>query len=155
MVGRTYDALPVGTIIEHPRTHRITEPAHRHFCELTDNTQPFHLDPAAGEAAGFDGILVHGLYTMTVAVGLSVPETTEETIIANLGYDNVEHPRPVSIGDELYARTEVIARRRASDGERGIVTMHIDTHRTQADATPDPAGDPVVCRFDRTALFPL
>jgi acyl dehydratase len=155
MVGRTYDALPVGTVIDHPRSHRVTETGHRRFCEITDNTQPFHLDPDAGQAAGFDGILVHGLYTMTVAVGMSVPETTEETIIANLGYSQVEHPAPVAIGDELYAQTEVVDRRHTSDGDRGIVTMHIDTYRMQDPPARRSAVDPVVCRFDRTALFPL
>jgi acyl dehydratase len=80
---------------------------------------------------------------MALAVGMTIPETTDGTIVANLGYDDVSHPRPVFHGDTVSARTTVSDRRETSDGERGVVTMRVEA-TNQDDAT--------VCEFDRTVL---
>jgi acyl dehydratase len=50
-------------------------------------------------------------------------------------------------GDTIYARTTVTDKRETSDGERGVVTMHVEAYKV------DPDGeDTLVCEFDRTAL---
>ena len=50
-------------------------------------------------------------YTFGLVVGLTVPELTEGTIVANLGYDKVVHPSPVFHGDTIYAESEIIEMR--------------------------------------------
>jgi acyl dehydratase len=84
---------------------------------------------------------------MSLAVGLTIPDTTDGTIVANLSYDGVEHPNPVFHGDTIYARTTVTDKRETSDGERGVVTMHVEAFRVEPDGE-----DTLVCEFDRTAL---
>jgi len=80
---------------------------------------------------------------MSLAVGLTIPETTDGTIVANLGYDAVEHPSPVFHGDTIYAETTVLEKRLTSDEERGIVTMQVDAYNGEGT---------LVCTFERTAL---
>jgi acyl dehydratase len=109
---------------------------------MTMNQQPLHLDAEFAAETEFGERIVNGLYTVSLAVGLSVPDTTDGTIVANLSYDDVEHPAPVHIGDTLRARTTVTDKHETSDGERGVVTMHVEAF----------VEDRLVCAFDRTVL---
>jgi acyl dehydratase len=87
---------------------------------------------------------------MSLAVGLTIPDTTDGTIVANLSYDNVEHPNPVFHGDTIRVQSTVTDKRETSDGERGIVTMHVEVFAVNRETE---AGEEVlVCEFDRTAL---
>jgi acyl dehydratase len=49
---------------------------------MTMNQQPLHLDADTQ----FGERIVNGLYTVSPAVALTVPDTTDGTIVANLGY---------------------------------------------------------------------
>jgi acyl dehydratase len=86
---------------------------------------------------------------MSLAVGLTIPDTTDGTIVANLSYDDVEHPAPVFHGDTIRAQSTVTEKRETSDGDRGVVTMHVETFTLPAD--PD-GTETLVCEFDRTVL---
>ncbi|HEX2065246.1 MAG TPA: MaoC family dehydratase [Candidatus Thermoplasmatota archaeon] len=143
MPGRTYEQFRVGERIEHRPTLAVTFEANVAFCRLTLNTQPLHLDEAAARQAGFPGVLVNGLYTFAACVGASVEDTTAGTLVANLGYQDVEHPEPVFPGDVLSFGTEVLAKRPSSKPGRGIVTL-AHTVRNQHGRE--------VCRFKRTVM---
>jgi len=57
-------------------------------------------------------------------VGISVAELTEGTIVANLGYDKVQHPHPVFLNDTIRAESEVLDKRESkSKPDRGIVRL--------------------------------
>ncbi|PSQ31670.1 molybdenum cofactor biosynthesis protein [Halobacteriales archaeon SW_6_65_46] len=146
MAGLYYEEFEIGAEIDHPRRRTVSERDNQTFCDMTMNQQPLHLDAEFAGDTEFGGRLVNGLYTMSLAVGMSIPETTDGTIVANLSYDSVQHPNPVFHGDTLYARTTVTDKRETSDGERGIVEMHVEVFRVEEGA------DTLVCEFDRTAL---
>lgn len=155
MVGRYYEEFEVGETIEHETRRTVSESDNQAFCDMTMNQQPLHLDADYAAETQFGERLVNGLYTMSLAVGLSIPDTTDGTIVANLSYDNVEHPNPVFHGDTVYAQTTVTEKHETSDGERGIVEMHVETFTTsgaEPDLRGDDGGDTLVCAFDRTAL---
>jgi acyl dehydratase len=121
---------------------------------MTMNQQPLHLDADFAADTQFDDRLVNGLYTMSLAVGLSIPDTTDGTIVANLSYDNVEHPNPVFHGDTVRAQSTVTDKRETSDGERGVVTMRVEAfvvNRGGEDGEDD-HEETLVCEFDRTVL---
>src|SRR5215468_1404913 len=88
-----------------------------------------HGHPEGEEAvherlAEFGKPLVNSLFTLGVAVGLSVSETTLGTTVGNLGFEKVEFPKPVFHGDTIYAETEVVDKRESkSRPEWGIVTF--------------------------------
>jgi acyl dehydratase len=147
MTGRYYGEFTVGETIEHARRRTVSEADNQRFCDMTMNQQPLHLDADFAEETQFGERLVNGLYTMSLAVGVSIPETTDGTIVANLSYDNVEHPNPVFHGDTVRARSTVTDKRETSDGERGVVTMHVEAFKLV-----EGGEDVLVCEFDRTAL---
>lgn len=141
--GLWYEQFEPGAVIEHRVRLQVTQEDNVAFCRLTLNTQPLHLDEAAARRAGFPKPLVNGLYTFSAAVGASVEDTTAGTLVANLAYADVEHPRPVFPGDTLSFRTEVVEKRPSSKPGRGVVTL---LHRAL-----NQEGDEV-CRFKRTVM---
>ena len=143
MTGRYYEGFTVGEVIDHPRTRTVSESDNQRFCDMTMNQQPLHLDREFAKDTAFGRRVVNGLYTMSLAVGMTIPETSDGTIVANLSYDGISHPTPVFHGDTLRARTEVTEKRETSDGKRGVVTMHVSALNQD---------DELVCEFDRTVL---
>jgi acyl dehydratase len=169
MTGLYYEEFEVGQTIEHEKRRTVSEADNQQFCDMTMNQQPLHLDADFAEATQFGERLVNGLYTMSLAVGLSIPDTTDGTIVANLSYDDVEHPNPVFHGDTVRAQSTVTDKRETSDGERGVVSMHVETFvvnrgkkggdgddvdRGEEDAGDETGADEetLVCEFDRTVL---
>ena len=124
MPGKYFEDLEVGQRIQHPRGRTVTEMDNVLFSALTMNTQPLHLDEEFSKQTQFGQRIVHGLFTTALVVGISVPDLTEGTIVANLGYDKVVHPNPVFHGDTIHAETEVLEKRpSASKPDRGIVRL--------------------------------
>jgi len=147
MTGRYFEEFTVGETFEHERRRTVTEADNQRFCDMTMNQQPLHLDADFAAETQFGERLVNGLYTMSLAVGISIPETTDGTIVANLSYDDVEHPNPVFHGDTIRAQSTVTDKRETSDGERGVVTM-----RVEAFTVADGDDEDLVCEFERTVL---
>lgn len=145
MPGKYYEDLEVGMRIRHSLGRTITEADNTLFCALTMNTQPLHLNEDFAAKTRFGQRIVNGILTMGLVVGLTVPELTEGTIVANLGYERVVHPNPVFHGDTIYVETEVLEKRESrSRPEVGIVRLkHIGRKQ---DGT-------VVCELERTVMF--
>jgi acyl dehydratase len=141
--GLWYEQFQPGAVLEHATRLRVTQEDNAAFCRLTLNRQPLHLDRAAAKKAGFRDTLVNGLYTFSATVGASVEDTTAGTLLANLGYQDVEHPQPVFPGDTLTFRTEVVEKRPSSKPGRGVVTL---LHRALNQEGTE------VCRFKRTVM---
>jgi acyl dehydratase len=143
MTGLYYEEFEVGETIEHATRRTISESDNQRFCDMTMNQQPLHLDAEFAGGTQFGERIVNGIYTFALAVGMTIPETTDGTIVANLSYDDVEHPQPVFHGDTIRAESTVTDKRETSDGERGIVTMAVEVFNQD---------DDVVCSFERTVL---
>ena len=145
MSGKYFDELQVGDHFQHDRGRTITEMDNVLFSALTMNTQPLHVNEDFAAKTQFGQRLVNGIFTLGLVVGLSVPDLTEGTIVANLGYDKVVHPAPVFHGDTIYVETEVLEKRDSrSHPEAGIVRLK-HTGRKQ-DGT-------VVIEVERTVMF--
>ena len=159
MTGLYYEEFEVGETIEHDRRRTISERDNQVFCDMTMNQQPLHLDAEFASESQFGERLVNGLYTLSLAVGLTIPDTTDGTIVANLSYDNVEHPNPVFHGDTIRVQSTVTDKHETSDGERGIVTMHVEVFKVNDNSASDTSSEAsdgtdelLVCEFDRTTL---
>ncbi len=124
MPGRWYEEFEVGQVFDHTQRVMVTQADNAAFCRLTRNSQPLHLDETYARTTPYGGIVVNGLYTMSLAVGVSVEETTSGTLVANLGYEEVKHPAVVYPGDILRFATQVIDKRATSKPGRGIVTLY-------------------------------
>src|ERR1700741_955197 len=108
MPGRFFDQWQVGERITHQPSRTVTETDNLMFSAMTHNMQPLHLDAEYARASEFGQILVNSTFTFSLAVGLSIADTTVGTIVANLGFDKVVPPKPTFIGDTLTCSTEVI-----------------------------------------------
>jgi len=145
MPGRYFDEWQVGDTIEHAITRTVTETDNLLISALTHNPQPMHLDAEAAKDSEFGRILVNSCFTFSLAVGVSVADTTLGTLIANLGFDEVKFPKPVFPGDTLRIASECVAlRESASRPNAGIVTWE---HRAT-----NQRGE-LVCTMKRTALL--
>ena len=151
MAGKYYEEFEVGETIDHEKRRTVSERDNQAFCDMTMNQQPLHLDADFAEDTQFGGRLVNGIYTMALATGLSIPDTTDGTIVANLSYDDVQHPNPVFHGDTVHARSTVLDKRETSDGERGVVTMRVEAFKVDGGDEED-EDDTLVCEFERTVL---
>jgi acyl dehydratase len=145
VAGKYYDQLEVGMVIKHELSRTITEGEHMLFCAITMNGQPLHINADFASKTQHGKPLVNGLFTMSLVVGISVQDTTFGTIVANLGYENVNHPNPVFHGDTIYVETEITAKRESkSRPDCGIVTMkHIGRNQ----------DDVIVVEVTRSAMF--
>lgn len=135
----------MGQVFPHAITRTVTEADNVLFTTMTMNPAAIHLDAAYAAETEFGRPLVNSLLTLSILVGVSVHETTHGTTVANLGFDEVEFPAPVFVGDTLRAETEVVATRPSSSRPgSGIVTFE---HRAYNQA------DTLVCRARRKALM--
>ena len=145
MAGRYFHEWQVGDTVAHAVTRTITETDNLLFSTLTHNPQPLHIDAEAAKESEFGQILVNSCLTFSLAVGVSVADTTLGTLVANLGFDEVRLPKPVFLGDTLRFESEVVTLRESkSRPDAGIVTWE---HRAinQRDET--------VCTMKRSALI--
>jgi acyl dehydratase len=145
MSGRYYEQFQVGEVIHHALHRTVTETDNLMICALTHNPQPLHLDAEYAAATEFGRIVVNGIYTFGLMIGVSVGDTTLGTLVANLGYDGVVMPKPVFVGDTLRCETTIIDKRESrSRPNAGLVVFG---HRALNQR------DDVVCECRRTALL--
>jgi acyl dehydratase len=124
MPGKFFDEWTVGDRIVHQPSRTVTETDNLMFSAMTHNMQPLHLDLEYAKASEFGQILVNSCFTFSLAVGLSIADTTVGTLVANLGFDKVVTPKPTFIGDTLTCATEVVEMRESkSRPDQGILTF--------------------------------
>jgi acyl dehydratase len=145
MPGKYFEELPVGAVFSHQPSRTVTETDNLLITTLTMNPQPLHLDAEYAARTEFGRILVNSMFTLSLVVGLSVADTTLGTTIGNLGFEKIEFPKPVFVGDTITVETRVLeARRSKSRADAGIVLFeHVGTNQRAE----------VVCRARRNALM--
>jgi itaconyl-CoA hydratase len=118
--GRYYEEFEPGAIYPHWPGRTITGHDNTWYALLTMNQNPLFIDQHhAGRCPVIDTLV------FSLAVGMSVPETSGKTI-ANLGYESVIFERPLFPGDSLYAESEVLEKR-PSESKPGLGIVTIET----------------------------
>jgi len=122
--GKYYEELTVGDVYEHRPGRTMTEFDNTLWTLLSQNMQPLHLDRHFAEETEFGERLMNSMFTLSLVVGAQVSDLTMETTIANLGFGEISFPRPVFIGDTIYAETEIVEKRTSdSRDDSGVVTF--------------------------------
>ncbi len=123
--GRYFEDFQEGDVYKHWPGMTITEDMNTLFCLLTMNHMPLHFDLAYAKESQHGQRLVVGTLVLSLAVGMSVADTSGRAI-ANLDYQDVKHQGPVFLGDTMYAESKVLDKRESrGKADRGIV--HIET----------------------------
>jgi itaconyl-CoA hydratase len=121
--GRFFEDFSVGDIYRHPLGRTITSVDNMWFTLLTQNTAPLHFDHCYAAKTEFGRPLVNSCLVISLVTGQSVIDVSQN-VMANLGWDEVQLPRPVFEGDTIYSESEVIeARRSRSRPAVGVVAV--------------------------------
>lgn len=121
--GRNLEEFEEEQIYFHEPGKTISESDSNLFSLLTMNHHPVHLDAYYASKTQHGKILVAGPLVFSLVVGMTVRDISGKAI-ANLGYEEIKHIRPVHINDTLYARTEILSVRESKTKEdRGIVKV--------------------------------
>jgi acyl dehydratase len=145
MTARYFEDLEVGQRMQHGRARTVTEADNLLFCGLTMNTQPLHMDEEFARQTRFGSRIVNGIFTFGLVIGITVPDLTEGTIVANLGYEKIIHPNPVYAGDTISVETEVLEKRPSeSKHDRGIVRLKHFGRNQKSE---------IVIEVERTVMF--
>lgn len=139
--GRFYEDFQVGDVYRHPLGRTVTESDNTWFTLLTMNTNQMHFNREYAAKSEFGRQLVVSTFTVAIAVGQSVIDTTQNAF-ANLGWEDIELPHPVFAGDTLFSESLVLEKRESSSRPHaGIVTIRTRTLNQDGDE---------VCTFRRT-----
>lgn len=121
--GRFLEDFEVGSVFRSRLGRTISETDNTWFTCLTMNTNQMHFNREYAARTEFGQPLVVSTLTLAVVVGLSVADTSENAV-ANLGWGDIELPRPVFAGDTLWAESEVVGVRESrSRPSCGIVSI--------------------------------
>ncbi|MCF7551357.1 MaoC family dehydratase [Pseudonocardia sp. WMMC193] len=145
VTGLWFEELTAGLVVDHAIRRTVTETDNLLFTTMSMNPAAPHLDAEYAAGSEFGRPLVNSMFTAALVVGISVPELTLGTIVAQLGLDDVRFPAPVFVGDTIRVESEVIeARASRSRPGAGLVVLEHRAHNQR---------DELVCRMRRTGLM--
>ncbi|MCE0765581.1 MaoC family dehydratase [Pseudonocardia kujensis] len=144
--GLYFEELDTEVLYRHSPGRTVGEADNTFFSTLTMNPQSLHLDAAASAATEFGERLVNSMFTLSTLVGLSVTQLTQGTTVANLGFTEIHFPRPVFVGDTLYASSRVAAKRLSRSRDDAGIVEFVHTAVNQRDEVVATAGRAALMR---------
>jgi acyl dehydratase len=131
---RYFEDYVEGEVIVHQPSRTVTETDNTLFCAITMNPQPLHIDYEFAKTTMHGKPVVNGMYTLSLMVGLSVPDTTLGATLGNLGFSDIKFPKPVFFGDTMTAQTKILSKRLSkSRPGTGIVEYEHQTHNQRGE----------------------
>jgi acyl dehydratase len=120
-LGSYFEEFKKGDVIYHSLSKTIFESDNNLFSLITMNHHPLHTNIDYAYKSQHGKLLVVGTLVFSLTVGITVPDISGKAI-ANLMYEDIQHLKPVFIGDTIYVRTEILeVRESKSKKDRGIV----------------------------------
>jgi itaconyl-CoA hydratase len=121
--GRYFEDFDVGDVFRSRLGRTITDADNTWFTCLTMNTNQTHFNTEYAARTRFERPLVNSTFTLALVTGLTVPDTSENAA-ANLAWTEIKLPKPVYVGDTLWAESEILELRESgSNPSVGIVSM--------------------------------
>ena len=123
--GASFDALAVGACWRSPgRT--LTEADLLHACMTSGDWHPIHADAVHAAGTPLGQRVFQGTYGLHVAVGMATafPPLAAD-VIGALGMSEWRYEAPLFVGDTVHVEVEIVAKRRTSDGSRGVIERRI------------------------------
>ena len=147
MAGMYFEEFKPGMVIEHAIRRTVTETDNVLFSAMTYNCAPLHIDAESSKDSIYGQRLVNSMFLLALVAGVTVYETTLGTTLGNLGFKEINFPKPTFHGDTIRVETEILeARISKSRNDSGIVTFkHIAKNQR----------DEIVCTAVRTGLMML
>lgn len=130
MITGPYDQMTIGeTIVTNPTTLRFSDIYT--FGHVTQDCHPLHLDPEYAAKTRFGQPIAHGALMLSLALGLM--DFDARYAIALYGIDDVRFTAPTFVGDDVRARSVIVAIDPKDDGGSAVVTgkVELTNHRDQ------------------------
>ncbi|MFA9417375.1 MaoC family dehydratase [Natrinema sp. HArc-T2] len=123
---RYYEDIEIGDTDEFGEYH-LTKDELLEFAEQYD-PQPFHTDEATAEDSAFGQLIASGWHTASICMRLLVDGPLQDRAgMGARGVDELRWHQPVTPGDTLSIRTEVLEKRVSeSDPTRGYVDTKLE-----------------------------
>jgi acyl dehydratase len=130
-----FEELTVGISFTSGETE-ITNDDIRRFADLTGDANKLHVDPDYAKSVGFKGVIAHGMFTLSIALGLwHSLNVANDTTLAFVGINNVSFKAPVYPGDRLKLYAEVIgARESKSKPNAGLITLKMKVLNSESES---------------------
>ena len=107
------------------------------FAAVSGDHHPMHSDPATARAAGFPGVVAHGVLGLAVATGLAGRlGLTHGTLIALVGV-TWRFKAPLLPGDTVTTQLVVRECRPTSRADRGLVTLAVALYNQRGELVQD------------------
>jgi acyl dehydratase len=87
-----------------PVSRVVTREDARAYADASGDRNPLHLDDAAARAAGFDGVIAHGMFTMGHLASAVTAWAGEGAFVRRM---RVQFRAPVAMGETIVARGRV------------------------------------------------
>lgn len=105
-----YEDYEVDRIYAHKFGRTVNDTDNAWFSLVTLGVNQIHFNDDYAKMTPFGKPIMPSPFTLAVVTGISAIDFGENTV-ANLGWMDVELPKPVFAGDTLYARTKVVSKR--------------------------------------------
>jgi itaconyl-CoA hydratase len=128
MIGqrKTWEDFKIGDDICSIRL-TITEAHVALFGHLTMDFYPLHMDEAFASNTPFGKRIAHGPLIFSLGVGMiSSTGFYGDSVMAWLGVENMQIPKPVFIGDTIQAKGSVLEKKETSRQDRGLLTVRYE-----------------------------
>ncbi len=119
--GQTWEEMTVGSAFK-TASRTVTEPDLMAFVTLCGFNEPLFWDAGHAATAGYQGRLVPGALTYSIAEGLTIQSHVLHGTGLAFMHMELDVRRPVFVGDTLEVVVEVTEARAASKPGRGVVT---------------------------------
>ena len=140
--GRMLEDFQEGATYEHPWDVTVDGGMVALFQASFLDTTPVYASSTYARDLGLRERPLHPLLLLNLGLSFSVHDVSEQAI-AHLAYLDVRFPEAAYPGDTMTASSKVIAAKKTSTGDRGVV--HVRTLLVNQQ-------DKVVCAFERKAL---
>ncbi|MEJ1974737.1 MAG: MaoC family dehydratase [Acetobacteraceae bacterium] len=108
--GMFFEDFEVGRIYAHRLGRTMIDADNAWFSLITLGINQVHFNNDYASRTPFGKPIIASPFTLAVVTGISATEFGQNTV-ANLGWTEVELPRPVVVGDTIYARSKVLGKR--------------------------------------------
>ncbi|MFB6171837.1 MAG: MaoC family dehydratase [Haloarculaceae archaeon] len=145
---RYYEDIEVGETHEFGEYH-VTKEEIVEFAEQYD-PQPFHTDEEAAAESAFGQLIASGWHTASMCMRMLVEGPMQDRAgMGARGVDELRWRKPVTPGDTLHLRTEIVDKRTSeSDPRRGYVDSYMEGRNQDDEVVISWIGLGMVARRD-------
>ena len=125
-----------GTTLGHSEWHEVTLERVAAFAAATGDFEAIHLDRDAARRQGFDDVIAHGLYTLSLGPQLmgQIYDMQNFSNAVNYGYDRVRFMSPVLVGTSVRLQLDLVSAQPFDTGARLLFRQTIEQAGTSKPA---------------------